>query len=64
MATRTKLTYDDRTGIVRIRLIERTGPKRHARSVAVLPIPRADIRALSDAIHDFADDLDRKDRNA
>lgn len=64
MATRTKLTYDDRTGLVRVRLLERRGPQRHLRSVAVLPIPRADLRALCDQLHDLADDLDRKDRNA
>ena len=64
MATRTKLTHDARPGLVRVRILERRGPERRLRSVAVLPIPREDVRALCDALHDLADDLDRKDRHA
>lgn len=62
MAFRTKITHDSRTGTVYVRLVARIGARRRLRSVAVLPVPRASIRLLCDSLHDFADSLDRHDR--
>lgn len=52
-----KLSHDPVTDHVYLRVGSTTAEPR-------LWIPRRSLRALTDHLHDFADDLDRKDREA
>lgn len=73
LARNLRLSFDPATGLVRIALNRRrhngagrgknsTLPARY--EVPIERIPRADLRSLCDALHDFADGLDRKDQDA
>lgn len=55
--SRYSLRYDADTDRVELRVATRRGEPRAW-------FDRADLRAFTDHLHDFADDLDRKDRNA
>ncbi|MBN7792512.1 hypothetical protein [Microbacterium esteraromaticum] len=69
LKNRIRINYDE-TGQVATLLVPRSRRSRHSRSRhpgALVPyynVRRAELRELCDLLHDLADDLDRKDREA
>lgn len=54
-----RLAYDEGAGIVTMRLRRRSGS-----FIPYNRVRRSELRELCDMLHDLADDLDRKDREA
>lgn len=62
---RLRFTHNGRDGTVTVSAYYRgRGAGRPARLTTVARVRRADLRELCDALHDLADELDRKDRTS
>ncbi|MHC3000356.1 hypothetical protein [Microbacterium sp. HJ5] len=57
-----RFTFNPRLGVVHVGLYARKGGRRVLASS--LTLRRADLRLLCDMLHDYADHLDRQDREA
>lgn len=64
LKTNLRLTYDENDGMVTMRLRRRPRPGRRGNFIPFSRVRRSELRELCDLLHDLADDLDRKDREA
>lgn len=62
---RLRFTHDGRDSTITVSVYHRSrGVGRPARLAPLARVRRADLRELCDALHDLADELDRKERTS
>jgi hypothetical protein len=62
---RLRLAHDESDGVVTLHIFRRCrGVGRPARLLPFTRVRRSELRELCDVLHDYADALDRKDRDS